>query len=82
MNLSASTWNYLCSQGNAADMHEAITEILSGGLGVELWLGWGPDPAAVARDKWEGLKELLADCPAVSLHSRTGRWECSRGCAF
>ncbi len=75
MNLSASTWNYLCSQKEAADLHKAIAEILSGGYGVELWLGWGPDPAAVKRDKWDHLKELLEDAPAISLHCSKGNWD-------
>lgn len=85
MNLSISTWNYHRSwknnnrswkQGKVTNLHAAISEILSGGFGIELWLGWAPDPAAVKRDKWDELKELLADAPDISLHcSKGSTWD-------
>ena len=47
LNLSASTWNYLCAYRDKADLAEAIGGISELGLGVELWLNWRADPVVV-----------------------------------
>lgn len=74
-NLSVSTWNYLCEGGKDADMGRAIREAVEDGFGVELWLGWSPDPGAFERGRWDEVEELTSEAPYISLHTRTGRWD-------
>ena len=70
-----STWNYLCERVEGANLGEAIREAVEDGFGVELWLGWSPDPAAFGRNRWDELGKLTSDAPYISLHTRTGRWD-------
>jgi len=75
MELNVSTWNYLCERGDNANIDEAIGEIVADGFGVEIWLGWSPEPNIVERPAWKRLKELLDQAPAVSLHTRLDHYD-------
>ena len=74
-NLSVSTWNYLCEMGDEADLAKAVREAVEDGFGVELWLGWSPEPGTFDRGRWDEVKELTSDAPYISLHTRTDRWD-------
>ncbi len=75
MELNVSTWNYLCERGDNANINQAISEIVADGFGVEIWLGWSPEPQIVERPAWKRLKELLDQAPAVSLHTRLDHYD-------
>jgi len=74
VNLSASTWNYLCAYGDEADLPLAIGEICDAGFGVELWINWWAEPEAVAVDQWPELVKMLDGC-RVSAHSALSGWD-------
>ncbi len=75
MLFEVSTWNYLCERREKADLDQSISEIISDGFGVELWLGWYPDMGAVSRKNWGHLRETLEGSPFVSLHTKLGSFE-------
>lgn len=75
MKLNVSTWNYLCESRDNADIDQAISEIVADGFGVEIWLGWSPEPEIVERPGWGRLKELSARAPGVSLHTRLSHYD-------
>ena len=69
MNLSISTWNYICSYSDKAGLAAAIDEIKIDGFGLELWLGWTPDLQVFERGKWNALKKLTTGVSAISMHT-------------
>lgn len=75
MNLSVSTWNYLCSEKEKANLDRAVGEIVEDGFGIELWRGWHPDQEAFSRNRWFHLKDLLRGTPAISMHTAVGKWD-------
>ena len=69
-NLNVSTWNYLCSYGERADLERAIFEIKEDGFGLELWLNWTPDKEIFNRKNWRRLKKWVSGIPNLTLHSQ------------
>lgn len=69
MNLSVSTWNYLCAYSDNANLTRAINEIKTDGFGLELWLKWKPDLEVFERGKWSVHKGLTDGLHAISLHT-------------
>lgn len=69
MNLSISTWNYLCSYSDTADLTRAVDEIKADGFGLELWLRWEPDSQLFERERWGFLKELTRGISVISMHT-------------
>ena len=74
LHLSASTWNYLCAYGDAADLPMAIGEIADAGLCVELWVNWWAGLEAMAPDQWPEIIKML-DGGRVSVHSALNSWD-------
>ena len=74
MNLSVSTWNYLCAYAHEAKLREAIREAVADGFGVELWLAWIAEPDALNETHWQEIRQMLEGA-RVSLHTALGRWD-------
>ncbi len=74
MNLSVSTWNYLCAFGDDVDLEVAAGQIQEEGFGVEFWTDWPPQPEAFARDNWMRLGRLVAGARS-SMHTALNAWD-------
>ena len=69
-NLNVSTWNYLCSYRERADLERIIFEIKENGFGLELWLNWTPEKEIFNRENWRRLKKYTSGIPNITLHSQ------------
>ena len=70
MKFSISTWNYLVTYGERADLFDAVDRIVQQGFGLELFLDWHAAPELLDRGNWPSITKICRNSVGLSLHSR------------
>lgn len=70
MKFGMSTWNFLMTYGEQADLDRVVENIRAAHFGLELWLDWHVCPELIERKNWDHLKRLCSNQVSLSLHSR------------
>ena len=73
MKFGISTWNFLRTYGEKADLYTAVEHILRENFGLELWLDWYVAPELIERKRWGHLKEICRNNVGLSFHSSLTR---------
>lgn len=74
MKFGISTWNFLKTYGEKADLYTAVEKIRRENFGLELWLDWYVAPELIERKRWDHLKRICLNNVGLSLHSRLNRF--------
>jgi sugar phosphate isomerase/epimerase len=70
MKFGISTWNFLKTYEEKADLDIAVEKTRLAHFGMELWLDWDVAPELIERKRWDHLKGICKNNVGLSLHSR------------
>ena len=70
MKFGISTWNFLMTYGEQADLPTTVGNIIKENFGLELWLDWHVAPELIERKHWDDLKRMCQNKVGLSLHSK------------
>lgn len=70
MKFGITTWNFLKTYGERADLYTAVEKIRRENFGLELYLDWYVAPELFERKRWDHLKRICRNNVGLSFHSR------------
>jgi sugar phosphate isomerase/epimerase len=70
MKFGMTTWSFLKTYGEKADLYAAVENVLKENFGLELFLDWHVAPELLERKGWGPLKKICRNSMGLSLHSQ------------